>query len=418
MHVFFFFLIWPVAVLFGDSLHAACVLPKQVINDLDLIRTEFGLVHIEKKSELLQKQNLLPVKEMALGQVPVSISVENNLYHQDVLNDQGDVKRNDITLSASLDLMEMVYGNVESLAQIELRLAKTELLSALANEKKEALKSVVEIKAVNEQVGNYLKRRLILDQKIEYLQIRQAMGDQVSSDLLDSQAQLIELSSKIDAAEIKRSRESMKLEAGVNFKPELLGGIAELASDLSVTCNPEDNLNYISASQQVELALKKRDKFVDSNGLSLDAYANRVAEKNLGSSDVLHKFTTGLELSYPIWQGGAFKAEKANMDNEVQLASILKSDALRGAKDALIDWSNVKKVLEATLRSNHIKYEGQLEEYKKLTERASLGDSVFMELSDLAIQVSLVEEAMIGIRKDLLLNFLDILAQYPIMGSE
>ena len=417
---FFIFVLILVSGFPHGGLYAACALPEEVkiIDDLNFIRNEFSITHIAKKSELLQKKSLLPVKEMALGQIPSSISIKNDVYYQDVLNDRGDIKQNDTTISASLDLMELIQGNVESIAQIDLLLAKTEVLSAQAIERKETYKSIVEIKAVNDQIKSFQKRKLILDRKIEYLRIRQEMGEQVSSDLLDSQAQLIELTSKIDAAVIKRSRETTKLEVSIIFNPELLGGLSELAKNLSITCNPEDNFNVTLAHYQVEIAKRKRDKFLDSNGLGVDFYANRVAENDLGSSEVLNKFTAGLELSYPIWQGGAYKAEKATMDNDVQLASILKSDALRFAKDELIDWVNVKKVLEATLITNEMKYQGQLEEYKKLTERVSLGDSVFLELSDLAIQVSLVEEAMIGIRKDLLLKFLDVLAQYPMKVTE
>jgi len=343
--------------------------------------------------------------EAGVGVLPVSSQFSSKYYDTDSTNSTFTERGVDSTLSLSVDVIEAFAGSDRSIAEKNLRLAQLRERSAKGEMQMRSYETAIEIMASQQLEEIFNARAEVLSQQVEYFSIRREMGDKVSSELLEAEAKTLELIAKLDALKIKRNEHILSLSGGDPATGFALPSFDKLNNEFSLSCDPQSSVDVLIASLQADVAKEEVNQFEYKNFASLSAYTNVVSERVYDGDDQ-DKVTTGLEFVMPLWDGGRTNANRQQRRYAQERSELAREDASRNAKLALMNWTNVKKVLGMTIKANDSKSAGLALEAEKLTERRRLGDSVFLEFSDLLIQISLLAESSVGVKKDYVLSYL------------
>jgi len=385
--------------------------PLKSLESYRILVSEKGAYSELELIRLNQEKIALKASEQGLGIIPINSQFSSKLYTSEALNDPGKDNGLDSTFSLTVDVVEAFKGASASLKQLDYLLAKQKVKRAQAKLKVESIKALLELSASKELESIYLNRKQLLEQKVEYYQINQQLGGTWSGDLLEAESRLLEVDNKIDALLIKRSQTLMGL---ANSGPELFAVVPILGGlkILPLTCLVSDDKNVALAQLELEIARKRLVQLDADNGYRVDGFWNVTSERDANGSSPLNKSTIGIDLTIPLFDGGQRNAQREQFKANIDQAELSYRESVRQARVSLIDWSNREDILLKTLEANALKFSKQQNELVGMMERRNLGDSVFIEMTDLAQQMTLLQESMIGLQKDLYFAWLSAAQPY------
>lgn len=362
---------------------------------------------------LANLQRRLQSAQAAVNRWPVSVDVSTQPYQQDSRRNSFSGRTE--TVSVSVDLVETVRGQGRTSSQLEQQRVELSLVQQQLRLQAQTLVTLVEMAALNDLQELLTYRKTLLQQRVEYFSIRREMGDSVSTELLDTESRLLETLNKLDAIRIRQTTESLKLVAHQQqrIQPNTLAlpSIRQIPTTIHLSCQSDTAFSVQDKYLASQLADREISKFRQRQGIQIGFFSNLVNEK-VENAQAQKTTTTGVKFTYNLWSGGAGHAEETALVN----AHFIAQDELVLQKqleaDRIENWHNSKTVFLNAMRANQIKIEALQQHVLQLEERRLQEAGMFVVASDTQLQLSLLLESDIGVRKDFIVANLNLLAAY------
>lgn len=362
---------------------------------------------------LANLQRRLQSAQAAVNRWPVSVDVSTQPYQQDSRRNSFSGRTE--TVSVSVDLVETVRGQGRTSSQLEQQRVELSLVQQQLRLQAQTLVTLVEMAALNDLQELLTYRKTLLQQRVEYFSIRREMGDSVSTELLDTESRLLETLNKLDAIRIRQTTESLKLVAHQQqrIQPNTLAlpSIRQIPTTIHLSCQSDTAFSVQDKYLASQLADREISKFRQRQGIQIGFFSNLVNEK-VENAQAQKTTTTGVKFTYNLWSGGAGHAEETALVN----AHFIAQDELVLQKqleaDRIENWHNSKTVFLNAMRANQIKIEALQQQVVQLEERRLQEAGMFVVASDTQLQLSLLLESDIGVRKDFIVANLNLLAAY------
>lgn len=362
---------------------------------------------------LANLQRRLQSAQAAVNRWPVSVDVSTQPYQQDSRRNSFSGRTE--TVSVSVDLVETVRGQGRTSSQLEQQRVELSLVQQQLRLQAQTLVTLVEMAALNDLQELLTYRKTLLQQRVEYFSIRREMGDSVSTELLDTESRLLETLNKLDAIRIRQTTESLKLVAHQQqrIQPNTLAlpSIRQIPTTIHLSCQSDTAFSVQDKYLASQLADREISKFRQRQGIQIGFFSNLVNEK-VENAQAQKTTTTGVKFTYNLWSGGAGHAEETALVN----AHFIAQDELVLQKqleaDRIENWHNSKTVFLNAMRANQIKIEALQQQVVQLEERRLQEAGMFVMASDTQLQLSLLLESDIGVRKDFIVANLNLLAAY------
>lgn len=372
-----------------------------------------GLQARVESVNLANFQRRLQSAQAAVNRWPVSVDVSTQPYQQDSRRNSFSGRTE--TVSVSVDLVETVRGQGRTSSQLEQQRVELSLVQQQLRLQAQTLVTLVEMAALNDLQELLTYRKTLLQQRVEYFSIRREMGDSVSTELLDTESRLLETLNKLDAIRIRQTTESLKLVAHQQqrIQPNTLAlpSIRQIPTTIHLSCQSDTAFSVQDKYLASQLADREISKFRQRQGIQIGFFSNWVNEK-VENAQAQKTTTTGVKFTYNLWSGGAGHAEETALVN----AHFIAQDELVLQKqleaDRIENWHNSKTVFLNAMRANQIKIEALQQQVVQLEERRLQEAGMFVVASDTQLQLSLLLESDIGVRKDFIVANLNLLAAY------
>jgi len=362
---------------------------------------------------LANLQRRLQTAQAAVNRLHVSVDLSTQPYQQDSRRNSFSGRTE--TVSLSVDLVESIRGQGRTSSQIEQERIQLSLVQQQQRLEAQTLTTLAEIAALNDLQDLLSYRKTLLEQRVEYFSIRRQMGETVSSELLDTESRLLETLNKLDAIRIRQTTEALKLvtnnQERVVVAALALPSIRHISTGVNLTCEPQASYSVQDKRLASQFAEHQVRWFRQRQGVQVGLFSNWVNEK-VEQFQSQKTTTTGVKLSYNLWSGGAGRAEETALVN----AQLIAQDELVLQKqleaDRIVNWENSKTVFLNAMRANQIKIEALQQQVAQLEDRRVQEAGLFVVSSDTQLQLSLLLESDIGVRKDFIVANLNLLAAY------
>lgn len=362
---------------------------------------------------LASLEKRLQSAQAGVNRWPITLDASAQPYQQDSQRRQFSGRTD--TLSLSIDLVETLGRRARTDSRLEQERLELNRLQQQQRLLAQTLIILVEIASLNDLQVLLSSRKTHLEQRSEYFSIRREMGDSVSSELLDTESRLLETLNKLDAVNIRHTSESLKLVShqsvsnGHSALP--LPSVRHISTNVNLLCPPESSFSVQDRTLAVQRASHQINLFQQRQGVQVGLFSNWVHE-SVQQSQPQQTTTSGVRLSYNVWSGGASRAEKTALVN----AHLIALDELalhhQLEADRIQNWNNSKAIFLSAMQANHIKIEALQQQVAQLSERRGLEAGLFVASSDTQLQLSLLLESDIGVRKDFIVANLGLLATY------
>jgi outer membrane protein TolC len=366
----------------------------------------------EFQLEIYKAKRELEAKQIALGIFPFDSSVSIKPYRRITLEEGEELNRIDSTLSATVDISELMRGNNSDRATLEYRSALIEFDSAKAAFIQASVVAVLDYKEAVELESIFLNRITLLEENLKYLLLTESYGQSMSTEKRRVESDLLDLRARLDAVLIKKGNSLAKLQ--LTDEPEIFAGLklGDLLRDISFTCRPDSNLDVMAATVSKLLSAANILSVESRQDLGVSIFGNIVSEYDSDLQRADDRLTVGVEFTLPLLDGGSDAADIENALADHQRAMWTEDSLLERAKLSIIDWSNTRKTLEASLGSYAQKADSVSDELVKKLEKKRLGGSVFEEFIDLSIQASELSESAVNVSRDLLAKYVQLASDY------
>ena len=251
-------------------------------------------------------------------------------------------------------------------------------------------------------------RTKLLDRKVEYFVLREKLGETVSRDLLIARSDRIENQNKIISARVKLTSLASKINIGLaeadKFPKLSPYEIIEGKFDCNFEFDDERNARADLAIAEAELIQRKTNFAPTISGFVTQSRTRQ----NQGR--IIEEEKIGVDITIPLFSGGkTTNALAAGRDNVTVARRTLAIALEKGEKNLAqrVETEYVYQVNAASLASEIGKKEDLLTE---LAERKALGQSVFEEMSDAAIEISRLREARLSVVSRFLSGWIEFLA--------
>ena len=366
----------------------------------------------EYQLEIHKAERELRAKQIALGIFPFDSSVSIKPYRRITLEEGDELNRIDSTLSATVDIGELIRGNNSDTAALEYRSALIGFDSAKAAFIEASVLAVLDYKEAAELESIFLNRIKLLEENLKYLSLKESYGQSMSTEKRRVESDLLDLRARLDAVLIKKGNSLAKLQ--LTNEPEILAGLklGDLLRDMSFTCPPDSNMDVVTATVSKLLSAANISSVESRQNLGVSIFGNIVSEYDSDLQRADDRLTVGVEFTMPLLDGGSDAADLEKALGDHQRAMWTEDSLLEQSNLSIIDWSNTRKTLQASLDSYAQKADSVSDELVKKLEKKRLGGSVFEEFIDLSIQASELSESAVNVSRDLLAKYVRLASSY------
>ena len=384
-----------------------CVDFKSVywVNSISDLVSQHSLYDSEEMVEFKETEAKLFALDDSLNIFPIETEVTYKDSNTKFPSLEEETNSRDAKFSATIDITDLFSQHSNSINDIEY----DKNMIYLRNFKKRlhfnSVLNLVEL-AANKRLKNiYTSRKSLLEKKAEYFQILNQLGDNVSEKLLDAEVSLLEMTSKIDALDIKRKEITRNILNFHIFDESLLPEFNNVLDNFNFNCEINDSVDVKIAKKNLQISTERLNKHDLGEFISIDYFFNYTKDFEESNSDLSKKYTNGIEIVMPIYDGGKSSSTRSNLLFEIKKNKLQIESEMKKADDMKENFLNLNNILKKTFSTQSNKLNGLISELDKLKERQQLGDSIFLEMSDKKIQISILEESMVGLVKDFIASY-------------
>ena len=341
------------------------------------------------------------------NELPIDLSLSAQSFREDNINTgvEADKEVSEVSLNIGLDIWNEHARRKVSQAKLDGSLTDLERIDNQITS--EILRSAVDISETLELISIFETRDNLLVTKVEYYTLREKLGETVSRDLLQARTDQIENQNKLISAKVKLSSLAGKINIGLAQSEKLpsLSPYHSITSDFG--CNDEDYL-----VREARNALKLAESRFLQRKMDLSPKLSGFAKQSRSRTDQgvfqeTEKF--GLDVSIPFFSGGKNYFGLKNAKDQIEVATKnlslakIRSDRQidQRRETEFVYQQNAKSILE-DLKSK----EARLEEIR---ERRNLGQSVYEEMVDTALEISRLRESRLSVVSRFLKGWVDFL---------
>ncbi len=341
-------------------------------------------------------------------EIPVDLTLRGQSY--DTKNLDTLVKReNDVgELSLNLDFGLWHESARRKLVVANTHAAHTDLEDVENQIAAEILIAALDISQTLSLIDILEARNTLLNNKVEYFELREKLGETVSRDLLIARSDRIENQNKIISARVKLTSLASKINIGLaeaeKFPKLSPYEMIEGKFDCKFEFDDERNARADLAVAEAELIQKKTNFAPTVSGFVTQSRTRQ----NRGR--IIEEEKIGVDITIPLFSGGqTLNAFAASRDNVTVARRTLTIALEKGEKTLAqrVETEFVYQVNAASLANEISKKEDLLNE---LSERKALGQSVFEDMSDAAIEISRLRESRLSVVLRFLSGWVEFLA--------
>jgi hypothetical protein len=355
------------------------------------------VISLEIKSEQYKADKLNILNEIALTQNELNTNDTNLTYEYDVTG-------NSNSLNLTSDLSFWKWSIDKQITEQKILIKEHEILELNNSEYADLARSILSILSANLYLSIFLERDEILKDQINYYSKRIKMGSGEFQEKLEYEQDLIELRNKKMSAEIKKQTEILMSEISAReinlFKSRL-----NIATPPSKFVCPERPaiLNKIDQQKRlVELQIIQQQN-VFSPGLL--GSVGSVWDED-GNNNIAGK----LVLNIPIYQGNKKNLQVAKLKQELlklENTQLVMFDQLNKAAQ---ERSQIDRILMSSLISIDAQIFSKKDNLKQLALKKQLGGSVYQEEIQIKKEITLLQEARVGLVVDIFSGWLNFMS--------
>ena len=256
-------------------------------------------------------------------------------------------------------------------------------------------------------------RQIIYAKQFEYYDTLKVSGAKVSNELLAISESILESSDKLAALKVQQVSSALKINLPVDkIKSLNIQENIKFSNSMDFQCQPFNSIKYRVAlfENQYIKNLLKDEKI--SQFPSIKFFNNYSQSKSNTGRPLSNNHTYGFKFSLNLYNGGedAFALE----ENVRRLESSTRQldTQLMKAQLALTQWSSTREIYLNSIRTLQKKLSAANEKNRELSERLSLGDSMFIDLTDSLLEISNIRENIISVESELLVTAIDVIADF------
>jgi len=384
-----------------------CVNFKSVswINSLSELVTKYSLNNSEDMVEFKEAEAKLSALEASLDIFPVETEISFKDSNTTFPSIGERTNSAEAKFSSSMNVTDLFGQHSNSINKIEYEKNLIYLKNVKQRLKLNSIFNLVELSANKKLKSIYTSRKSLLERKVEYFQILNELGDNVSEKLLDAEVSLLEMTSKIDALDIKYKEISRNILNFHNFDKSLIPEFHNSLNHFIFNCNSSENIDVKIARKNLQINNEKLNKNNLDDLINIDYFFNYIKDFNEADSSLSKKYTNGIQIVFPLYDGGKSAQANSSLLFDIKKAKLQIESEIKKADDIKENFSNLNNILKKTFAAQLNKFNGLVNELHKLQERQKLGDSIFLEMSDKKIQISILEESIVGLIKDFISSY-------------
>lgn len=376
---------------------------SQMFNYLDnIIISDFDI----EKDELISEIAKLHDEAKLL---PLSVDLTEQLAHETKI---GSFHSNDRSESTELTI------------SYELNFKKRSIQSSLINEKKKLLFSNLQINEnkhtsskINAAVevlesielGNiFSKKAVILSEQFEYYESLRKSGVLKTNEISDIANKLQTNRDKIIANSVKKDEKLFYLTLSSSdftvfpsIEKQTLAPVTSVCTFSAETIKKQKTEMKILRLQQQLETMSSRSKF------SFDLGVSQTSTETTYSDEA----SISLSMKFPLFDGGSSATEKKHLERTIRN----KKKSLKRSEQNLVDLFNRRKKTEEVFLISINTLEKQVyelgERVSELELRKSMGQSVFLEYSNKKLERLETKEALLRLKADFIIGWMDFLEQ-------
>ena len=341
--------------------------------------------------------------------LPLNVDLTEQFEHETKI---GSFHSNDLSESTEITI------------SYDLNLSKRSIQSSLINEKKKLLFSNLQINEnkhtsskINAAVDVlesielekiFSKKALILSEQSEYYATLRQSGVLKTNEISDIVNKLQNNRDKIIANSVKKDEKlfylSLSLSDFNNFpsiETQILTPLTNLCMFSAETIKKQKSEMKILRLQQKLLEMSSRSKF------SFDLGASQTSTEANYSDEA----SISLSMKFPLFDGGSNSIKKKDLERTMSY----KKKNLKRSEQNLVDSFNRRKKTEDVFLLSINTLEKQIyeaeERISELVLRKAMGQSVFLEYSNKKLERLEMKEALLRLKADFIIGWIDFLEQ-------
>lgn len=281
-------------------------------------------------------------------------------------------------------------------------------LKALKNQmRSEILISLLEISEAKVLKNILLSRDNLLTKKVEFFELRKELGDSVSQELLEARTKQVENLNKLNASDVRITTLSTKIKI-----PQIATDQVPLINlNLDIENKFKCSGELLSYHQSVA-ERKLNETLLKESAIDMLPKVFGFANKTKSSNEsIINRDETkyGIEVKIPLFNGGKKIVDHSILTKKIDAYNInnasLKNDGLQRIKQQ----QEIEFIYKKNIRTIETNLENLQNKMNELLERYNLGQSVFLEMTNTIIEISLLEETKIRVISEHLINWINFL---------
>ena len=364
--------------------------------------------HIPQSLHAIELQQIeLEANQKKKKLIPVSLEISRQKYKTDdsLVSQSRETEIDEISGRVGLDLWnEATRRN---------RLTKTAdldsyRLRALKNQMHaEILTSLLEISVAKALKNKLLARDNLLTKKVEFFELKKELGDSVSQELLEARTKQVENLNKLNASDVRITTLSTKIKLPqiATDKVPLINSNLDVNNKFSCT---GELLSY----HQSVAERKLNEALLTESAIDMLPKVYGFANKTKSSNDSLaNRYETryGVEINVPLFNGGKKIVDHTILNKKIDAYNSNNASLKEEGEQRIKQQQEIEFIYKKNIITIETNLENLQTKMNELLERYNLGQSVFLEMTNTLIEISLLEETKIRVIGEHLINWINFL---------
>ena len=352
--------------------------------------------HIPQSLHAIELQQIeIEANQKKKKLIPLSLEISRQKYKTDdsLVSQSRETEIDEISGRVGLDLWnEATRRN---------RLTKTAdldsyRLRALKNQMHaEILTSLLEISVAKALKNKLLARDNLLTKKVEFFELKKELGDSVSQELLEARTKQVENLNKLNASDVRITTLSTKIK------------LPQIATDNVPLINSNLNVNnkfsctgeLLSYHQSVA-ERKLNEALLTESAIDMLPKVYGFANKTKSSNESLvnrDETRYGVEINIPLFNGGKKIVDHTILNKKIDAYNSNNASLMEEGEQRIKQQQEIEFIYKKNIITIETNLENLQTKMNELLERYNLGQSVFLEMTNTLIEISLLEETKIRV---------------------
>ena len=329
------------------------------------------------------------------NEIPVDLSLSAQSFKESDLNTDIEADRdiNEVSLNIGLDLWNEHARRKVTRARIS---TSSNEITKIENEiAGEILNSALDISETQALITILETRNNLLVTKVEYYTLREKLGETVARDLLQARTDQIENQNKIISARVKLSTLAGKLNIGLTQAEKIPTLSPYHQIDSKFACAAEDYL-----VTEARDALKLAEARLLQRQMNFSPKVSGFVRKSRSRTDqgvFQETEKIGVDLSIQFFSGGRNIFGIQNSVDQIDVATENLSLAKIRSDRQIDQRRETEYVYQQNAKSISADLEGKEALLEEIRERRDLGQSVYEEMVDTALEISRLRESRLSV---------------------